>query len=310
MVRPPSQLNQEIRAVLHASRKTAPSRERQLAREVKEALNGRGFSGSPRPWSLAFDSRPYLKRIEAHKRTEKFHRKRLLTYEDKLKQLQDQLHTATSRQQAALRRKLTSIPEKILEQRSAIEAARTARAQVVKDLELARSSQVWERKIESAKRREAGVLAEREGIAVVGRRIGADPRAVGHPPVLSTMAPRHYAETPDFSIGGPGSRISGAPETVVPRGTTSIWQPTNATRQRPRLEQHVKPLKTSEEWYEHDVRAARARQEQEHRARARYESTTEARREVATELPVAATHVTSKRERAGAFLRGLLPRRG
>ncbi len=162
-----------------------------------------------------------------------------------------------------------------------------------------------ERKIEAAKRREAGVVAEREagvvaereGIAVAGRRIGASPRAEEHPPVLSTMAPRHYAETPDFYIGGPGSRISGGPEAVVPRGTTSIWQPRDVTQQSARLEQRSKPLKTSEERDEHNVRAARAPQEQ---AKARF-NRAEGRSESAAALPVASTHVASRRERAGAF---------
>jgi hypothetical protein len=308
MVKYTSQLNQEIGAVLRSSRKAAPSKERRLAREVKETLEGQGFSGSPRPWSLAFDSRPFLKRIEGHKRAEDVHRKRLLTFEAQLEQLQAQIQTAPPRQQAALRRRLASIPGKIREQRAAIDAARNARSREAKELELARSSQVWERKIEAAKRREAGVVATREGIAVVGRRIGTDPGAEGHPPILSSTAPRHYAETPGFRIGGPGSTISGGPE--VPRGTTSIWQPTDETKQRARPERRSKPSKTSEEWYEHDVRAARERQEQAKQARDRYESfrAAEGRRESATALPVAMTHVVSRRARAGAFLRGLLPK--
>jgi hypothetical protein len=306
MAKSTSQLKQEIEAVLHSSRKLAPSKGRQLAREVKETLEGRGFSGSPRPWSLAFDSRPYLKQIEVHKRAEDMHRRRLLTFEVQLEQLQSQMQTAAPRQQTALRRRLANIPGKIHEQRAAIVAARNARSQATKELELARSSQVWERKIEAAKRREAGVVATREGIAVVGRRIGTDPGAEGHPPIFPTRTPRHYAETPDFLIGGPGSTISGGPE--VPRGTMSIWQPLDETKQRPRPERRPQTSKTSEEWYAHDVRAARERQEQARQARDRYESSraTEVRRESATELPVASTHVVSRRARAGAFLRGLM----
>ena len=319
MARSTARLNQEIRAVLHSSRKSTASKERQLAREVKEVLNERGFSGSPRPWSLAFDSRPYLKRIETHKRAEAFHRKRIETFEDEMAKIQGQLEVATSRQQVGLQRRLAKIPGKILEQRVAINAARDARSQATKELELARSSQVWERKIETAKRREAGVVAVREGIAVVGRRIGADPRAEAHPHVVPTVTPRHYAETPDFRIGGPGSTISGSPEAVTPRGTTSIWQPLDEARhrtrlERARLEQRSKPSKTSKEWYEHDVRAARQQQEQARRARERYESSRPAteRETVASraKLPTATTHVVSKRARAGAFLRGLLHRKG
>lgn len=312
MAKSTAQLNREIRVALHASRKTVPSKERQLALEVKEVLEGRGFSGSPRPWNLAFDSRPYLKRIEALKRTENLHRKRMETLDNEMVKIQEQLQVVPPRQQAALRRRLAGIPGKILEQRAAIEVARTARSQAAKDLELARSSQVWERKIETAKRREAGVVAAREGIAVVGRRIGTDPRSEGHPRVLPTKAPRHYAEAPDFRIGGPEFIIRGNPEaSPVPRGTTSIWQPLDDIRQRAHLEREArerrsKPTKTAEEWYAHDVRAARARQEQAQvRGQWGDPPTTEPR----SALPVA-THVVNKRSRAGAFLRSLLPRRG
>ena len=326
----PSKFDREIGEILHKSRKLAHAKKRQLAREVQEVLSERGFSGSPRPWSLAFDSRPYLKQIEVHKRAENFHRKRIQTYEDQLKQLQDQLQTATPRQQASLRRRLANIPGKILAQRGAIDVARAAIRQVTKDLELARSSQVWERKIETAKKREARVVAAREGITVVGQRIGTDPRAEGYPRVLSTTAPRYYAGTPEFYIGGPESRIGGDPETVPPRGTTSIWQPVDETRHAPR----PKPTKTSAEWYEHDVRAARERQTQAQQARARLEQerkekqvqewqeqakhlrkryggsyTADAPVHIA-DLPTATTHVVSKRSRAGAFLLSLLPRRG
>lgn len=327
-----SKFDREIGEIFHKSRKLAHAKKRQLAREVQEVLSERGFSGSPRPWSLAFDSRPYLKQIEVHKRAENFHRKRIQTYEDQLKQLQDQLQTAPPRQQASLRRRLASIPGKILTQRAAIDVARAAIRQVTKDLELARSSQVWERKIETAKKREARVVAAREGITVVGQRIGTDPRAEGHPRVLPTMKPRHYAETPEFYIGGPESRIGGDPEAVPQRGTTSIWQPRDESRSRSRQEPRHKPTKTSAEWYEQDVRAARERQTQAQQARTRLEQARKERQVLewqeqarqirkrhgispATEVPVhiadlptATTHVVSKGSRARTFLRGLLGR--
>jgi hypothetical protein len=313
-----SKFDREIGEILQSSRKLAHAKKRQLAREVKEALSERGFSGSPRPWSLAFDSRPYLKQIEAHKRTEKFHRKRIQTYEDQSKQLQDQLQSAAPRQQASLRRRLASIPGKILEQRAAIDVARAASGQVTKDLELARSSQAWERKIETAKKREARVVAVREGITVVGQRIGTDPRAEGHPRVLPTTAPRYYAGTPEFYIGGPESRIGGDPETVLPHGTTSIWQSVDEGRIRARHERRQKPTKTSAEWYEHDVRVARERQIQEQQARARFEQERKERLHGSSptldvpvniaDLPTATTRIVKKSSRATSFLRGLMGR--